>query len=75
MYELGPQFKMDDASLQVDPSCIVIGPKFRIEILTERLIRIEYSETGKFVDSATALVINRKFPRPMFTIKEDQGYI
>ncbi len=75
MYDLGPQFKLNKEDLIVDPSCVVTGPRFRLQVLTERLIRLEYNENGKFVDSASALVIKRKFPKPEFNIKEDQGYV
>ena len=75
MYDLGPQFKINQQDLIVEPKSIVLGQKFRIEVLTERLIRLEYSELGKFVDSASSLVIRRKFDLPKFTVREDQGYV
>ena len=75
MYNLCPQFHLNQDNLRVNEKCIFIGPKYRIEVLTERLIRLEYSEQGKFVDSASALVINRNFERPLFEVKEDQAYI
>ena len=75
MYNLGPQFKINQDDLKVNNKCIFIGPKYRIEVLTERLIRIEYNESGKFIDSATSLVLKRKFERPLFEVKEDQAYI
>ena len=75
MYDLGPQFKINQEDLKVDPNCILVGEKYRIQVLTERLIRFEYSENGKFVDSASALVLKRNFQRPIFTVKEDAAYI
>lgn len=74
MYDLGPQFRMDQTNLKVDPKVVLIGRKFRIQILTERLIRFEYSESGKFMDSASANVVRRKFDLPKFTIKEDEVF-
>ena len=41
MYNLGPQFKINQDDLKVNDKCIFIGPKYRIEVLTERLLRIE----------------------------------
>jgi len=75
MYDLGPQFKINQRNLKVDSKSIVMGEKFRIQVLTERLIRLEYSEQGKFVDSASALVLKRNFPTPEFTIKEDTNFL
>ncbi|MDO5496077.1 MAG: glycoside hydrolase family 31 protein, partial [bacterium] len=36
-------------------------------VLTPRLLRLEYSETGEFVDQPTQVVTNREFPLPEFT--------
>ncbi len=41
---------------------VVMGDKYRFTILTSRLIRAEYNETGNFEDRATQAVINRDFP-------------
>ena len=73
MYDLGPQFYINLDKLKTNQSAVIQGQRFRISILTERLIRLEYSETGKFVDLASALVVNRNFPFPEFLVKEDSG--
>ena len=75
MYDLGPQFKMNNDDLIVDEKVIYKGEKYRIEILSERLIRLEYSENGNFVDLASANVVRRKFDLPVFIVKEDAAYI
>ena len=41
---------------------IVTGDKYRITVLTDRLMRLEYSEEGIFEDRATQVVLNRDFP-------------
>lgn len=60
---------------QITPSCnkkaVVKGDKYRFTVLTPSLIRMEYSENGVFEDRATKVVINRDFPVPSFTVKED----
>lgn len=63
-----------EANPAADKNCLVRGKNYRISILTERLLRLEYSEQGIFEDRATQKVINRKFPVPEFTVteKEDQ---
>lgn len=53
----------------------VCGDKYRFTVLTSRLIRIEYSETGAFEDRATQTVVNRNFPPVSFTIKNDNGIL
>ena len=54
---------------------IVAGEKYRFTILTSRLIRIEYSETGYFEDRATQTVINREFDVPKFDVQESNGIL
>ena len=38
---------------------MLIGDKYRITVLTDRLIRLEYSENGRFEDRASFAVVNR----------------
>ena len=45
---------------------VIVGKNYRFTILSEILIRMEYSETGIFVDDCTELVRNRKFNRVNF---------
>ena len=40
---------------------MVVGDKYRITVLTDRLIRLEYSEKSSFEDRASFAVINRDF--------------
>ncbi len=54
---------------------IIIGEKYRFTVLTSRLLRIEYSESGQFEDRATQTVINRVFNVPKFTFKENNGLL
>lgn len=44
------------------------GDRYRFTVLTERLIRIEWSDEGEFCDSPTAVVVNREFPPSEFTV-------
>lgn len=46
------------------------GDKYRITILADRLIRLEYQEDGLFEDRATQTVLNRVFGDVPFDIKE-----
>ena len=54
------------------PQAVVQGERYRITVLTERMLRIEYSPEGKFVDQETQTVLNRRFPVPAFRV-EDKG--
>ncbi len=54
---------------------IVCGNKYRITVLTENLIRFEYSENGVFEDRATKNVFFRNFPKVNFTTKTNNGIL
>lgn len=45
-----------------DPSSVLTGPGWRIQVLTERLVRIEWSPGGTFEDRPTQVVSRRDFP-------------
>lgn len=74
MYNLGDQFKMDYEKAKANKECVFQGNKYRITVLTERLIRLEYDENGFFEDRPTELVWFRNFEKPEFTVKEDHRF-
>lgn len=49
------------------------GEKYRFTVLTNQLIRMEYSETGYFEDGLTQIVRNREFPEATFEVIETEG--
>lgn len=51
----------------------VTGDRFRITVLTDRLLRLEYSEDGYFEDRATQMVTNRQFCVPKFTVEDNES--
>ena len=73
MYDLGDQFALDLSRAKADPSCVFMGEKYRITVLTERLLRLEYNENGAFEDSPTELVMFRNFPKPDFTVTDQKN--
>ena len=56
-----------------DPAAVVVSGKARFTVLTPEMIRIQYSEKGKFEDRATFAVINRRLPVPHFTTEQKDG--
>ena len=75
MYNLGDNFKIPTAGRLPKEECIYTGTNYRFSILSERLIRLEYSPTGKFEDRPTEFAWNREFNVPKFVVKEDSKYI
>ncbi len=71
MYNLGEQFKFNLNLSRSNPECIFVGEKYRITVLTERLVRLEYNENGSFVDNPTELVWYRNFPKPEFSVNQN----
>ena len=54
---------------------IISGENYRFTVLTDRLMRLEYSHDEKFEDRATQTVVNRKFEVPEFSVTERNGSI
>lgn len=52
-----------------------IGKNYRITILSEVLIRFEFSQSGQFEDRPTELASFRAFPAPRFNKKEDDRFL
>lgn len=71
MANLDTHFKVDYSNAISNPSSIFKGAKYRITILTERLIRFEYDNNGTFFDHPTELARFRNFPVPEFQVQED----
>jgi hypothetical protein len=54
-------------------SNIVQGSDYRFTLLTERLIRLEYSSSGEFEDRNTQLVANRDFEPVNYSVLKDHN--
>lgn len=75
MYDFGSSFHINLEELKSKPEAITLGQKYRITVLTERLVRIEYSKTSTFNDLKTELVCFRNFDVPKFEKKEDNQFL
>ena len=62
-------------NLLANEESVVRGNNFRISILTERLIRLEYHPEGLFYDNETQLVQFRNFPKCDFQITQDNRFL
>ncbi|MCD8336457.1 MAG: glycoside hydrolase family 31 protein [Lachnospiraceae bacterium] len=59
-----------DPSAKADPRAVVDGKNYRFTVLTERMVRMEYSPDGIFVDEATQTVLHRQFPVPEYRVRD-----
>ncbi len=49
------------------------GSKFRFTVLTDRLLRYEWSEDGEFEDRVSTFAMFRKFDVPEFRTVDEPG--
>lgn len=75
MYPLGKQFEVDSHKAKSDKKAIVLGANYRISVITERVIRLEYSPNGQFVDAPTQLIKKRRVGIPDFFIRQDANIV
>ncbi len=69
------EVKIEMEKLRAKEEPIIKGEHYRISVLTERLLRLEYSPTGVFYDNKTQLVSFRNFEKPQFEVQEDERYL
>ena len=75
MASLDACFIPDLSKSQASEKAIFRGANYRISVLSERLIRMEYSVDGHFSDNLTTLVKNRNFSVPPFKVEQDEKYL
>ncbi len=67
------------ARLSGDPVAVddnvIRGEQYRITVLTQRLLRLEWSATGRFEDRPTQVVLDRAFPASEFSCRDVDGRI
>lgn len=71
MNRLDSRFKIE-CNPTANEKAIVKGKNYRFTVLTSRMIRLEYDESGKFEDRATQIVLNRNFPVPEYRVIEKE---
>jgi len=75
MASLGNHFKINEDTLVSDTRTVFKGVNYRITVLSDRLIRFEYSLDGKFYDGATEVVHNRRFNPPKIKTEQDDKFL
>ena len=75
MYPLGKQFEVDSAKAVSEDKAVIPGKKYRISVITDRVIRIEYSPLGQFIDRPTQLIKKRNLGVPDFSVRQDQNIL
>ena len=75
MYDLGENFKIDLMKSKTPSSFVYRGKNYRISILSDTLIRFEYSDIGSFNDYPTFFAQNRSFGKPKVNVVEDENIL
>ena len=75
MYPLGKQFEVDYTKAKSDNKVIVQGPNYRISVITERVVRLEFSAQGQFIDRPTQLIKKRNVGLPDFSVRQDANIV
>ncbi len=75
MNGMDAHFRVDYSKAKSKSDAIFEGSNYRITILTERLVRLEYNKDGVFFDDLTEQVINRDFPIPEFKVAQDEKFL
>ncbi len=70
MANLGNHFAFNFDGVKSNKNVIFAGSNYRITILSERLLRFEYSKNGIFLDAPTNFALNRNFPESLFKAEE-----
>lgn len=73
--QLESHFQENYANAKAKQEVTFQGEKYRITVLTERLVRLEFSPTGVFFDDLTEQVINRNFDIPKFSVHQDDKFL
>ena len=58
---------------KADDEAMVVAGNARFTVLTDRLIRMEWSADGAFEDRASITFVNRRLPVPEFTVQRSDG--
>lgn len=58
-----------------DASAVIAGDRYRITVLTDGLVRLEYAPDGRFEDRASTFAVNRALPVPDFRVLESGGHL
>ena len=68
-------FIPDKEKSKTNEQAVFKGTNYRISVLSDRLIRLEYASDGNFSDNLTTLVTNRNFKVPTFKVEQDEKYL
>ena len=75
MSDFRKHFNIDHEKAKSREAAIFQGQKYRITILSDILVRIEYNSEGRFEDRPTEFALNRDFEVPLMTVNQDDRFL
>ena len=54
---------------------VIVGDRWRISVLAEGLLRLEWSDDGRFEDRASSFALNRELDVPAFEVVQTEAYV
>lgn len=75
MANLKDHFRIDYSHAKSRDAAIFKGQRYRITVLSDILIRIEYNEKGVFEDRPTEFAWNRDFEVPLMQVNQDDKFL
>jgi alpha-glucosidase (family GH31 glycosyl hydrolase) len=67
---MSARFALPDSHPVARPDSVLTGDHWRITVLLDGLLRLEWSEDGVFEDRASTFAVDRDHPTPRFTVRE-----
>ncbi|MFI6070506.1 TIM-barrel domain-containing protein [Actinoplanes sp. NPDC051343] len=64
------RFALRQSSPLTPPESVLRGEHWRISVLLDGLLRLEWSDDGSFEDRASTFAVQRSLPTPAFTVTE-----
>jgi alpha-glucosidase (family GH31 glycosyl hydrolase) len=71
---LDPHLRLHTSPL-AHPDAVVQGDRFRITVLADGLLRLEWAEDGAFEDRASTFAIHRDLPVPQFDVVDGEAAV
>ena len=57
------------------PEAVIAGANYRITVLTEGLLRVEWSDDGVFEDRPSSFAVQRELPVPSYRVVESETHL
>ena len=73
--EVKQESVVSNNNLLTKEEMVIRGKSYRISVLSERLLRLEYHPEGIFYDNETQLVQFRNFPKSDFQVTQDNRFL